>query len=149
MDEFTGIAIWVLAIFLAVNVTAVWWDSSVDVQANGLGLGVNNNPAFDMNDLLASYTNIFGVNCSTISANDVINGSICGIGQIWDSMTKITQTLWGLATGWTNLLTIIFTPFGSIGALFNLLLTIFFGIIEFVAIFIILMRVVGVIRGGS
>jgi hypothetical protein len=149
MDEFTGIAIWVLAIFLAVNVTIVWFDSSVDMQNAGLGLGIVPDTQYGLTDMNSTYTTIFGVSCNNITSNDVVNGTLCGVGQIWDSMIKLTQTLWGGATAWTNLLAIVLNPFGSLGVLLKSILIPFFTLIEFLAIFIILLRVVGVIRGGS
>lgn len=149
MDEFTGIAVWILIIYLSINTAVVWFDSSTVIQNAGLSIGVTADSSYSQSDLNSFNTNIFGADCSQVSASDLINTTACGISQIYNSGAKFVNSLWRFVTAWSSLLDAILSPLGSLGELFLSILIPFFALIEFIAIFIVTLRIVGVIRGGS
>lgn len=149
MDEFTGIAVWILIIYLSINAAIVWFDSSSVIQNAGLGVGVTLDSSYSASDLNSFNTNLFGVDCSTVSAGDLVNTTACGISQIYNSGAKFVNSLWHFVTAWSSLLNAILSPLGSLGQLFLSILIPVFALIEFIAIFVVTLRIVGVIRGGS
>jgi len=150
MDEFTGIAVWILITYLAINAAVVWFDSSDTFQNAGISAGgFTTDTRFSETDLNSYNTNVFGADCSTVSASDLINTTACGISQIYNSGAKLINALWNFVTAWTHLLDVILTPLGSFGELFKGILIPFFALVEFIAILIVTLRIVGVIRGGS
>jgi hypothetical protein len=154
MDEFTGIAVWILMTFLAVNAAIIWFDSSNTFQNMNLDIGVTQNDAFGQNDINSASNSYYQQDCSTATSN-AVDYSLCLIGSIGDTISTVTSlpgkiigSLWTLLTAWASLLNAILLPVPG-GTLFIKILIPFFGLIEFVAIFIITMRVAGIIRGGS
>lgn len=154
MDEFTGIAIWVLMTFLVVNAAIVWFDSSSTFQTMNLDIGVAQNDAFGQTDTNTSANSYYQQDCSTATSN-AVDYSLCLVGSIGDTINTVTSlpgkiigSLWTLLTAWVGLFNAILLPVPG-GTLFINILVPFFGLIEFIAIFVILMRVAGIIRGGS
>jgi hypothetical protein len=150
MDEFTSIAIWILVIYLAVNASIVWFSNSTTFVDAGWGIGgITSDDRFTESDLNSYNVNIFGTDCSQVSANDLVNTTACGISQIYNGGAKLINSFWNFLTAWSKLLDAIFTPLGTLGDLFKGILIPFLGLIEFVAILVVTLRIVGVIRGGS
>jgi hypothetical protein len=154
MEEFTSIAIWVLIIFFSVNATIVWFDSSSTFTDNGLSLGVTKNESFNIEKVEESKTDYYSKDCSTSTSNP-LDYSLCLLSTIGDAITsfitlpgRIIGGLWTLSTAWIGLLQIILIIIPG-GQIFVDLLVVFFVIIQFTALFIITMKIAGIIRGGS
>lgn len=149
MDEWVGIAAWILIIFLSVNTAIVWFNSSTTLAGTPLVVGgVSANNSYTVSDLNSVNYNIFGVDCSTVTSSDFVNATACTLSQVQGSAFKFVGDLWNFLTAWATLLdqVLIGVPAGD---LFKAILIPFFGLIEFLAIFAITLQVAGIIRGGS
>lgn len=154
MEEFTSIAIWVLMIFLAINASIIWFDNSSTFTDNGLSTGITSNDSFGINDINESSQSYYKTDCSTSTSN-ALDYSLCTLSSVGNVVTsvvtlpgRIVEGLWLLLTAWVSLLNTILLPVPG-GSMFINILVPFFGLIEFVAIFIITMKIAGIIRGGS
>lgn len=154
LEEFTSIAIWVLMAFLVVNSCIIWFATSETFTENSsLQIaGLSADSSFGQTDINNSITGLFGEDCSSAGASDASYSS-CLLSSInplnSQSMPgKILSGLWTLLTAWVNILTAILSGIPG-GSLFLAILIPFFGLIEFSAIFVILMQIAGIIRGGS
>jgi hypothetical protein len=148
MDEFTSIAIWLLIIYLSINTCIIWFSTSTTFSDNGLGIsGLTADNSYGQADLNSTKLSFFGTDCSSASPTDLAFAP-CFLLQTTSMFSKIINSLWTFLTAWVNLLTVIFSPIPG-GNLFLGLLIPFFGLIEATAIFVILMRLAGIIRGGS
>lgn len=163
MDEFTGIAVWLLISILAINVTIVWFGSQPTFADDSLGLnipGITQNNTFASNDLNALKENYYSSqasSCNTITTNvadippcvyETLNGLFKPITQGLSTIGGFISDIWNFAFAWASVINSIFStvPGGSLFAgIFNLI----FGGIEIAAIVILLLKVVGIIRGGS
>ena len=148
MDEFTSIAVWVLMTYLAINAAIIWFDSSTTFQTMGVTTGINQDNSFTENDM-NSIKSLFGLDCSLVSPSDLINTTSCGLSQLYYGTTEFLGGFWNLLTAWTKLFDVIFTPLGEIGELLKNILIPFFSLVQLAAILFLLLRFVGVIRGGS
>ena len=148
LEEFASISIWLLIIFLTVNTTIIWFGNSTTFSTNGLSVsGLNPDNSYGVDDINSSK-NYFGTtDCSTVSPTDLAYAP-CFLVQTTSMFYKITNSLWTFLTAWANLLNVILNPLPG-GSLFSGLLIFFFGLIEASAIFVILMQIAGIIRGGS
>jgi len=97
--------------------------------------------------------NYFNTQCSTVQPNDADYAPCFLINIIPNSVSiagTILNSLWTFLTVWANLLDVILTPIpGGIGILIKNILIPFFGLIQATAIFVVLMKIAGIIRGGS
>ena len=153
MDEFTSIAIWLLTTFLLINVAVIWFATQPGMGSIGMGLGLIPNTSYDEANLNASKNNYFNTQCSTVQPNDADYAPCFLINIIPNSVSiagTILNSLWTFLTVWANLLDVILTPIpGGIGILIKNILIPFFGLIQATAIFVVLMKIAGIIRGGS
>jgi hypothetical protein len=152
MDEFTSIAIWLLATFLLINVSIIWFAGQPGLP-DGMNLNLPTNNTFNESDLNQSKVTFFGLTCESVSATE-LQFAPCFIQQILISGTtiagKIVNALWTFLTAWVGLMDAVLTPIpGGIGVLLKNIFIPFFGLVEAAAIFVILMRIAGIIRGGS
>lgn len=156
MEEFTSIAIWVLMAFLVVNTSIIWFAGSDTFSSNAnfaiAGLTPNNSFEIDdMNDLQNAYYN---QECADALPSDpeysgcLISNLANTFNQAISIPGKLVGSLWTFLTAWYNLLTSVL---GSVpgGDLFLAILVPFFALVEFTAIFVILLKIAGIIRGGS
>ena len=147
MDEFTNIAIWLLIIYLAINSSIIWFagqDTFVDNFTSIQGLTPND--AFGEADLVIFKGTFFETNCSVASDNP-LTYIPCFLGKVATYFNTLAGQIWGLLTAWSNLLGAILP--GIIGSLVKEVIGPIFGGIAFVGFFVILLRVAGIIRGGS
>ena len=147
MEEFTSIAIWLLMAFLIINTAIFWFDTQPEMVDNGLGVGVTENTAFTEDDLANTNSSFFGISCNQASTNILLFGP-CFLQQVLDLLYKFLDNLWSFLTAWANLLNVLLADVPG-GDLFRMILIPFFGIIEFMAIFVIGLKVAGIVRGGS
>ena len=163
MDEFLGIAIWVILGFLIVNMSLIWFASQPTIaEKDNFGLqGLTPDFSLTTDDLNGLQSTIALTDCATASA-DALQYSGCLIAQfaggIVQSATgavtligKMGGLLWNMLFGWHTVLTQVLggNLYNYGGKLFVDILTIIFGGIELGAIFIIFLKVAGIIRGGS
>jgi len=152
MDEFTGIAVWTLVIYLMLSTTVVWFSASDTFQGTGFAI-----PTYEPTSIIFGVDNIdeiklifFGViiaDCSTVTPFDLAFAP-CFLSQALFIVEQWLGGIWTFATAWTRLIEVIFT--GLPGAsLFRDLLTFLFGAIQLTAIVVIIMRLAGIVRGGS
>jgi hypothetical protein len=147
MDEFTSIAIWLLATYLVVSGVTVWFMNQPTFINNNLITGTNQDSTYNEENML-SIRNTFNLDsCSSVEANPLAYG-FCFLGQIVNLFTDLVGNLWNLLTGWMTLFNWILTPLPG-GSLFRDLLIPFFALIQFMAILVLSLRVGGIIRGGS
>jgi len=150
MDEMTSVAIWILITFLVIN-TGVYWFSSTDTfQDNGLAVGVTDNTTFTASDSNSLMLSFFGieVDCSTASANPLLWGP-CWLARTFVLVGEALDSLWSFGTAWVNLINVILPDWIPASGLFKAILIPIFFVIQFFAIFVITLRVAGIIRGGS
>ena len=160
MEEFLGIAIWVLIGFLIVNSTLLWFSAQPTIAgANAFGLqGLTPDYSLQPSDVNNLKTNIAAQDCAIASSGD-LDYSLCLISQFAGSVVqsatnatsligKVSGLLWNLLFAWN---TVLNATLGLIvgGELFIMIFTLIFGGIEIAAIFIIFIKVAGIIRGGS
>jgi len=161
MEEFTSIAIWVLMAFLVINTSIIWFAQS-DTFTENASLqiaGLNPDDSFGVEDLNTLSGNIAqNEECVAASAVDPAY-SLCLIGQFTGSIVqsassavtllgKFMGSMWTFLTAWYNLLTSVLSGVPG-GDLFLAILVPFFGLIEFIAIFVVSMKIAGIVRGGS
>lgn len=156
MEEFTSIAIWVLMAFLVVNTSIVWFASSdtFSENANLQIAGITPNNSFGVDDLNTAKNAYYNEECANALPSDP-EYSGCIISNLANTFNsavslpgKILGGLWTFLTAWYLLLVAVFAGVPG-GDLFVGLLIPFFGLIEFIAIFVILLKIAGIIRGGS
>ena len=160
MDEFLGIAVWVLIGFLIVNSSLLWFASQPTISANNsFGLqGLTPDFSLQPSDLNNLKTNVAATECTAASAIDPAY-SLCLINQfagaIVQSATnatsfigKMSGLLWNLLFAWN---TILNATLGLVvgGEIFIMIFTLIFGGIELGALFIIFLKIAGIVRGGS
>lgn len=149
MEEFTSIAIWILIVFLVLSASAFWFSSSETFQNNGLGVqGLEPATQFGVNNTNSLDANFFGTDCSTVSATDLAFGP-CFLARGFILFDQAMGTLWNLLTGWVNLINLIIPSWIPGSDLFKSILIPLLGAIQFFCIFVIVLRVAGIIRGGS
>lgn len=150
MDEFTSIAMWIMIAFLMVNATIVWFGNSQTFQDYGIGIGgVKESDSFTENsiDTLQNVT-LFGiVSCNNVSPTDLAYGP-CFLVQALEFFKYVSGQLWSFLTAWVGILDLILDNVPA-GELFKNILIPLLGAIEVMAIFVIVMRIAGIIRGGS
>jgi hypothetical protein len=148
MDEFTSIAIWLLATFLLINTGIIWFAGQPGLP-DGMNLNIGTNTSFNEADLDSTKATFFGTDCTSVNPLDLAYAP-CFLIQTTSMFSKFINSLWTFLTAWTTLLEAVLTPIpGGIGILIKSILIPFFGIVEAAAIFVILMRIAGIIRGGS
>jgi len=140
MDEFTSIAIWFLIIIMSLNTAIIFLGDSPTFIDNGINLHLTENEEFanynydvnsDTNNTISSDPTII----PKTTANDMLGG--------W---AKVANGIRLFFLAWLDLIGAIFAtvPGGSFFA--NILIPIL-GIIQAVALFVVAIRVAGVIRG--
>ena len=154
MDEFTSIAIWVMITFMVISAAFGWFEQQTFFVDNGLVIGTSVDERYNQAAIDAEKTHYSTQDCSTTTANP-LDYSLCFIGNISGTISstlslpgKIIYGLWDLLTNWINLLENVLGGVPG-GSLITAILIPFLAIIELTAIFIILLRIAGVIRGGS
>jgi len=148
MEEFTSIAVWILITFLAINAGVFWFANTDTFIDNGLAIGIAEDTSFNassVGDLNASF---FGTDCSTVSATDLAIAP-CAFLQVGSFTTKIYGALWNFLTGWVNLLNAILPNWIPASGLFKAILIPILAVIQIFSIFVILLKVAGIVRGGS
>ena len=151
MDEFTSIAVWILATFLVLNAGIFWFANTDTMINNGLGVqGISENDAFSDSDQNALKLNFFGVevDCSTASPTDLSFGP-CFLARAMTLFDDVMTNLWNFLTGWVYLLNVILPEWLPASGLLKAILIPVLGLIQFFSIFVIVLRVAGIIRGGS
>jgi len=150
MDEMTSVAIWILITFLVINTGVFWFSNTTTFQDNGLAIGVDDNTKFTATDTNALKLSFFGleVDCSTASANPLLWGP-CWLARTFVLVGDALDTLWTFATSWINLINVIIPEWIPASGLFKAIITPILFVIQFFAIFVITLKVAGIIRGGS
>jgi hypothetical protein len=150
MDEFTGIAVWVLMAFLIVNASIMWVGSDPFMAYNNVGVtALTTSTMGTIADANSSNTiTVFGASCSQATSDPIIIVG-CGLANTVSTFAKVSQYFWGMLTAWVGVLNVILNPLGSIGVLFKNILIPVFALIEIFAIAVLLLRVAGIVRGGS
>lgn len=152
MEEFTSIAIWTLVIYLMVSASVVWFSNSDTFQNTGFAIpnyeptsiifGVDN-----IEDIKLSFFGLITVDCATATPTDLAYAP-CFLAQATYIVEQWLTGIWTFATAWVRLLDVIFA--GLPGAsLFKDLLGFLFSAIQLTAIMIVIMRLAGIVRGGS
>ena len=143
MDEFLGLAVWILMAFLMVNAGIMWFQGSDTFVDNGLnGVSAVNQDIVDYNGLRIDSSG------SNVSAEE----TQYPFGLITDTLGLVTSGvgwLWNLLTAWVSVLYLITSGLGSIGVLMQVILIPFFALTEVFAIMVLSMKIAGIIRGGS
>jgi len=162
MEEFTSIAIWLLIVILTINTTIIWFGNQPTFTNEDLGLsipGISNDLTFNSNDLNNVKNAYYEKDdtCDTVGITDADYGP-CLIKKVGDIFSPITDSLatvgvwvslvWKWAFAWSALLTAIFSGIPG-GELFSILLISIFTVVELTAIVVVLMKIAGIIRGGS
>ena len=146
MDQFLDIAIWVFMTFMIVNAGVYWFAQQDTMIDNGLAVaGITERTDFTEADQNIFF---FGTDCSTASPTDLAYGP-CFLARTFNAVTTGVDNLWTFLTSWTHLLDAILPDWIPASGLFKDILIPLFGIIQFFAILVILMRVAGIVRGGS
>ena len=150
MDEMTSVAIWILITLLVINTSVVWFSSTDTFIDNGLAIGVTENAKFTGEDSNALMLSFFGVevDCSTASANPLLWGP-CWLARTFVLVGEALDTLWTFGTAWVNLVNAMIPDWIPASGLFKAILIPIVFVIQFFAIFVITLRVAGIIRGGS
>ena len=159
MDEFLGIAIWVLMAFLIVNVSIIWVASQDGVTGTSLAIqGLTPDYTFSPTDVNTFKEGVKTTECVQGSAFDP-SYSLCLIGQFTGSIVqsatgavtfagKASGLLWNLLFAWHTVLTAVLGNIGG-GSLFIYIFTIIFGGVEVFALVVFFMKIAGIVRGGS
>lgn len=140
MDEFTSIALWFLIVILSLNAAILYIDGSQTFVDAGISLNITPNDDIqnitydvnsDTNNSISSSTTII----PRSTATDMIGG--------W---SKVANGIRLFFTAWLDLIWAIFLPIPG-GTFFALILIPILGMIQAVALFVVAIRVAGVIRG--
>ena len=152
MDEFTNIAIWLVIIYLSINASIFWFANSTTFVDNGLGLkGITEDKSFTLNENPVINFLGFQFDCSTASSNP-FSFVPCSLAEVSGNFNTLKDTIWNLLTAWSNLIGSIFpenTALGDLGEFIQNIVGPIFGGIALLGIFVILLRVAGIVRGGS
>jgi hypothetical protein len=169
MEEFTSIAIWLLIAIMAINTTIVWFANQPTFMDETLGLSVPNvtdNSNFVTSDVNALKNAYYTpkLECSTVVITDQDYGP-CVLQTIGDIFSPITgavgavasgvgtvgafvQDVWNFAFAWAYLLDSITIGIPGAELFANLIKGLIF-VIEIAAIVVLVLKVAGIIRGGS
>jgi hypothetical protein len=147
MEEFTSYAIWVLVIFLSINSAVVYFSGTDTFNDNSFNPEIDGSTDFSNDDLDAFKNNYQNVNCNTATSS-LPDYAFCVIEQLQLTTQKFLGGIWNLLFVWTNLLTAILSPLPGGNFVIGIVVP-FFSLIQFGAIFVILMKIAGIIRGGS
>ena len=143
MDEFLGLAVWILMAFLMVNASIMWFQSSDTFIDNGLnGVGAENQNIIDYDNIRVDS------NSSTVTSTESQYPSGT-LGETIGLVTSGVGWLWNLLTAWFSVILLITIGLGTIGTLIQVILIPFFALVEAFAIMVLTMKVAGIIRGGS
>lgn len=148
MDEFVGIAVWVVALMLVLNVTVFWFSESSTFTNNDLAFSFTKNTSFGEDASSNLHAEFLGIDCSTISGTDPAILP-CSLIQTGLTLEKALSSFWDFITGWTKILDIILPDWLPASNLFKDIIIYVLSLIQLFAIFVVLMRIAGIIRGGS
>ncbi len=146
MDEFTAMAITIMAVFFAVNVMVVSFEASADLQNHGMTL-----TNFEKSDLytttsLDAIKNASTQNC-TFASQNLVDIIPCEIAKVVSPVTKLVGDLWTFATSWVQLINLIVAPLPAPAQVFANLLIPILGLIQLTAIIVLMMKFAAIIRG--
>jgi hypothetical protein len=152
MEEFSGIAIWILVVFLLVNTLVVWTSASPSLAGTGFVVPQQSEQTIvfglsKMEEIEFNFFNIIKSNCSTVSSSDLAYGP-CFVQRTFYVIDQMVTGFWNFSTAWVNLISVMFTGVPG-GGLFISLFTFIFGAIQISAIGVLLMKIAGIVRGGS
>ena len=152
MEEFSGIAIWILVVFLLVNTLVVWTSASPSLAGTGFVVPQQSQQTIlfgltSMEEIEFNFFNIIVQNCSTATPFDLAYGP-CFLQRTIFVVDQIISAFWNFSTAWVNLINVMFTGVPG-GDLFISLFTFIFGAIQISAIGVLLMKLAGIVRGGS
>jgi hypothetical protein len=143
MDEFLGLAIWILMAFLMVNASIMWFQSSDTFINNGLnGVGATTQTIVDYNGLQPDSSG----STATSEENQFPPGNLS---DTFGLVTGAIGWFWNLLTAWVSVIFLITSELGEIGVLMQVVLIPFFALTEVFAIMVLAMKIAGIIRGGS
>ena len=148
MEEFSSYAVWIIIIFLTLNSMVFWFSNTDTFIENRFSVGIAENTNFGSSDQNSFYVEFYGTDCSTVSATDVLILP-CSIAQMGTAFAKIIGQFWDFVTGFTRLLNVLLPDWIPGASMVKGLLSIILGVIQALAIFVILSKLAGVIRGGS
>jgi hypothetical protein len=157
MDEFVGIAIWILMGFLMVNASIMWFQSSetfIEFDRAGTAMKPSNIATTDEIANLQTRQD-----CSTVS-NNLFQYAPCFLGNLISNVTGgLTEALgtvsaslswfWNLLTAWVSVLSLALDNLGTIGQLMKVIFIPFFALVQIFSIIVITMKIAGIVRGGS
>lgn len=155
MEEFSSIAIWVFMAFLLANTMTIWFsESSFFTETNFAIQGLQEDTSFGLTaqeELRQAYYN--QVCAEALPSDPAYAGCLIStisnaFGTAISIPGRLLGGLWNFAFAWHNLLTSIFTGVPG-GNLFTGLLIPFLTLIQITSILVIIMKIAGIVRGGS
>lgn len=149
IDDFTGIAVWIFIIFLILNsvMLFVTTDPFYTTHIGGIE-GMTEEEGFVIGD--EPVINFFwiSIECESVSATDLAFAP-CFLARAIKIFDEFIKGIWNFLTGWTNILDLMIPDWVPGSQLFKNIAIPIFSIIHFFAIFVIILRVAGIVRGGS
>ena len=141
MEEYTSIAIKILMVYLVINF-AVITISTTDTF-NDAGIGIS---GLTSDDTFGSLPEVD--DSSTASSTDVAYpfGFFSTMYSFYD---MVYGALFNLVFGWTALLGALIPSWLPGASLFKGIFLIIFGVIQGMAMLVLIMKIAGIIRGGS
>jgi len=123
----------------------MWFQGSDTFTDNSLnGIGTQSQNIVDTSNLQDLQT----TTCDT-SSNLLLQYAPCVLGQTLSLVTGALGWLWNLLTAWISVLSLSLSGLGTIGVLMSVILIPFFALTEVFAIIVIMLKLAGIIRGGS
>jgi hypothetical protein len=149
MDEFVSIAIWFFMGFLLINTIMFWFqDTSIYPELGGVQ-GITQATGFNDPSQENNLTFFFiEVDCSAVQATDPAFGP-CFLQRALQTFNEFVGMIFNFLTGWVRLLNQIIPSWLPGADLFKAIAIPIFSIIQFFSFFVIVLRVAGIIRGGS
>jgi len=151
VEEFTSIAIWILITFLLINTIMFWFVNTTTYSENLSGISdITQHKGFTTEDLDELKLNIFGIgiDCSTVSAFDLAFAP-CFLTRALMVFDNFVKMIWDFLTGWINLINQIIPEWIPGSDLFRMLIIPLLAAIQFMAFFVVILKVAGIVRGGS
>lgn len=150
MEEWTTILSWVFIVFLIINTMMVFITTNEDYLTYiGDIQNVEQIQGFlPVGSTTLSIFGIYEIDCSVASANPLDWGP-CFLNNATQSLAEFTSGIGRFLSGWNTLLDLMFPSWIPGSVMFKGIVVPLLSILQFMGLFAILLKIAGIIRGGS
>lgn len=150
MEEWTTILSWVFIVFLIINTMMVFITTNEDYLTYiGDIQNVEQIQGFlPVGSTTLSIFGIYDIDCSVASSN-ALDWGPCFLNNATQSLAEFTSGIGRFLGGWNTLLDLMFPNWIPGSTMFKGIVVPLLSILQFMGLFAILLKIAGIIRGGS